>query len=390
MGFIVSLFNTALTLGCAATIKPFSRRIKLSFFISFFIVYYFLDLSILNTSYTSFIVRVVFMVLFHRLVLLRSRQSSLTMSVLTFSVLVCSNILTSLTFLLMKNQYTFSYLLTGFSNIKLIAIKFVYVLFFILYIRFLMARGVKTHGPVLSYPIKLLFIDVGIILAITYLLNWLLRYIEINYRVFSAIPNLDFIFYVIVMIITLLGYLLVYMMNSYWFKNENFSIMKCHAELDPMTGVYNRRCGLQLLNSTLYKAKSKNSNFVLCFFDINNLKLVNDRFGHPEGDRLIMNISETARTALRSQDYLIRYGGDEFIIVFEDCNIDDAKNAWNRIALALEKLNLRTDAKYYTSASAGFSSYEENKGLGINDLINIADTEMYKAKRSFKQYTQIE
>lgn len=388
MVLITAFLNSFINLGCAAAMKPFSNKVRLKKVLVYFLIYYLLEIFILRSGYTGFLIKLLSLFIFHRLVLLRSPQFSLIHTVLCLSVLGAANIMTALSQLMLFEVNVFTNIVTGFDGLSQIGFKLFYTFFFIILLRFIMYRSCKECISITAYPVRLLLLDVTIMLGFIYVINLTLRYVINHFAVFSTIPKLDLIFFSLVMGLILGAYLLIFLVNSLWFRKRSFSIIKNQAELDPMTGVYNRRYGLQLIHSTYCKARAKNMNFVLCFFDINNLKTVNDRYGHPEGDKLILTIASAAREALRENDFIIRYGGDEFIIVFANCSLRDAKGAWNRISLGFEKINMTADNRYYISASAGFSSFEENKNLGISELINLADNEMYKAKRSFKQYTQ--
>lgn len=390
MVLITSLFNSFISLGSAATLKPFSSKVKLKPVLVSLLIYAMLDIFILRLAYPGFLIKILCIFYFHRFVLLRNPQFSLIYTVLTLNILAVSNVMTAVTRILFKNEQVIDKIVTGFDQLHLLLPKFGYALFFVLFIRFIVAKSCKNCAQIQSYKIKLLLVDAGILLTFALLLNLLLRYTVSHASAISTIPNLSMIFYVLVFLLILLCYSLIFLIHSFWLRTQNFSRVKYEADLDPMTGVYNRRSGLQLLHALYCRAKAKNTNFVLCFFDINNLKVVNDRFGHPEGDKLILTVAEAAREALRENDFIIRYGGDEFIIAFANCSLSDAKRAWNRISLSIEKRNMNADSKYYMSASAGFSSFDENRNLGISDLINLADNEMYKVKRSFKQYTKTE
>lgn len=388
MVLITSFLNSFITLSSAAIIKPFSNKVKLRPVLLGFILYYALELLILRVGYAGFIVKIIVLLLFHHFVLLRSLRSSIVYTVLSLTVLASANIMTALSELMLNEHIVFTKIVIGFEELGQIGLKFLYVLFFITLIRFFMSKSCKGCSSSSGYPGRLLLLDSFIILIFIYMINMTLRYIVLHHGVFSKIPKLDLIFYVLVLVMILVAYFIVFLVNSYWFRQQNFSIIKNQAELDPMTGLYNRRYGLQLLHSIYCKARAKDGNFVLCFFDINNLKLVNDRYGHPEGDKLILTVATKAREALRENDFIIRYGGDEFIIVFVNCGLKDAKGAWNRISMSFDTVNMNEGNRYYISASAGFCSFSDNKNLGISELINLADNEMYKAKRSFKQYTQ--
>ena len=85
------------------------------------------------------------------------------------------------------------------------------------------------------------------------------------------------------------------------------------AALDPMTGIYNRRFGMARLSEEFSRAVRTTGPLGVMMFDIDHFKKVNDTYGHLAGDRVLIQVTKTARAALREGDILMRYGGEEFI-----------------------------------------------------------------------------
>jgi len=180
---------------------------------------------------------------------------------------------------------------------------------------------------------------------------------------------------------------LVYLLNSYWMTQFNFSIFQSIADLDELTGVMNRQSGLRKLADLYKRSRVTGHNFVLCFIDVNNLKVVNDRFGHAEGDRMIRAIAQCVNSTLREGDFICRLGGDEFLVAFNHCMIEDAQKAWTRIGSELDRLNFSMEFEYRVSVSHGLVSYDDHKKLSLKELIDLADEKMYEHKRKFKTKT---
>lgn len=156
-----------------------------------------------------------------------------------------------------------------------------------------------------------------------------------------------------------------------------------HASLDALTGVMNRRQGMDLLHNELIHAQKQGAEFIVCFVDINNLKEVNDRYGHAEGDHLIITASQLLKNNLGQNDFLFRHGGDEFIIVFHK-NPSDVYNIWERIRGDLNHIN-QSDSKPYTvSVSYGLFPFQAGMDVSVDEMIELADQEMYKDKRRYK------
>ena len=88
-----------------------------------------------------------------------------------------------------------------------------------------------------------------------------------------------------------------------------------YANIDTMTGVFNRRAGMELLSREFELSKANNRNIVICFADMDRLKMINDMFGHEEGDKALVNVAEILKDSIKKTDFVIRMGGDEFLIV---------------------------------------------------------------------------
>ena len=154
-----------------------------------------------------------------------------------------------------------------------------------------------------------------------------------------------------------------------------------YASIDVMTGVLNRRAGLELLSREFNLSKRNRKNIVVCFTDVDRLKMINDNFGHEEGDKLLINAAKVLRESIRKTDFIIRMGGDEFLIVFPKTIMKEVNKIWYEISNRVEKIN-ENNENYNFSLSYGFYEYSQDikKEMSINDLIVKADAEMYKNK----------
>ncbi len=162
---------------------------------------------------------------------------------------------------------------------------------------------------------------------------------------------------------------------------EAQSKLQMYATTDMLTGVLNRRAGLLVLEKQLQMCKRNNLKLTTCYIDINGLKYVNDMYGHQEGDEFILIITNILKETIREADSLCRLGGDEFLLVFPECGVVDASIIWNRIQQSLEEYNQKQIKRYDVSISGGFSEYEPSKNISVEELISIADSEMYKNKK---------
>ncbi|MFL6558434.1 MAG: diguanylate cyclase domain-containing protein, partial [Bacillus sp. (in: firmicutes)] len=117
-------------------------------------------------------------------------------------------------------------------------------------------------------------------------------------------------------------------------KNEE-ELFK-HASFDMLTGVLNRRSGLELLSQQL-SGGSESQEFIICYVDINDLKKTNDLYGHSTGDDLIKTCCDTINRHITNSDVLFRLGGDEFIIVFFKKNMEKVEKLVETIKLNFEE-----------------------------------------------------
>lgn len=158
--------------------------------------------------------------------------------------------------------------------------------------------------------------------------------------------------------------------------------------LDPLTSVFNRHYLLTQLEEEVKRAQRFHRPFSLIFIDVDGFKEVNDTFGHHQGDSVLIEVSEALRSAMRASDCICRYGGDEFVIILPETSIHSAERK-------AEKLRATIEACQFTQVgagegadpirltiSAGVASAAE--GLNADQILQVADSALYRAKRSGK------
>lgn len=153
---------------------------------------------------------------------------------------------------------------------------------------------------------------------------------------------------------------------------------------DPLTKLLNRR-GLDIqLHSLTLSATSEENWFSLIYVDLDNFKLVNDTFGHEQGDNLLLEISEQLSLQLRDKDILARIGGDEFVILLPNLSKHlVCQDIAERCKKAVEDVAKRYATKVPVSASFGIALYPEN-GKNAKELLANADDQMYQMKLKHK------
>ncbi len=153
------------------------------------------------------------------------------------------------------------------------------------------------------------------------------------------------------------------------------------ARFDSLTGIYNRGYGLELLSRQIKLSKRNKSTLLIAFLDIDGFKYINDNFGHDEGDRVLKKVTKLFKSTLREIDIICRMGGDEFLLIFPDNSLEKAPLIKERLNRDVIQLNQTIKKNYQIMFSIGFSEYNFEKPLSINDLIRIADQSMYDEKK---------
>lgn len=148
--------------------------------------------------------------------------------------------------------------------------------------------------------------------------------------------------------------------------------------VDKLTSIYNRARFEYVLN--MWIKNMRHNPFCLILFDIDNFKKVNDRFGHPAGDQVLVATSEVISANIRDDDFFARWGGEEFVILFGKTGIVRAAELAERLRSAVET-NPCGEAGFIT-ISIGVVEYRKGETLGM--LVKRADEKMYEAKQSGK------
>ena len=154
---------------------------------------------------------------------------------------------------------------------------------------------------------------------------------------------------------------------------------------DQLTKVYNRRPGLSKLQRILSQDNRRCLDLSICFIDVNGLKEVNDALGHKFGDELIISTVESIKQEIRTEDFTVRMGGDEFMIILSGIGADDSEKVWKRINRRYEDINEKEGRPYLISISHGIVEYDNNQKPGLESFINMADSKMYEEKKFIKE-----
>ncbi len=162
------------------------------------------------------------------------------------------------------------------------------------------------------------------------------------------------------------------------------------AALDPLTGLYNRRFGLDRLAEEYGRARRVSGPLALIMFDIDHFKHVNDTYGHLAGDRVLTSVARVARGIVRQGDVLLRYGGEEFTAILPGAALCDAKLVAERLRRAVgETLVKEGDATIRVTISLGVVSCPELDVPSQQDLLRAADELLYKAKANGRDRVEV-
>ncbi len=165
---------------------------------------------------------------------------------------------------------------------------------------------------------------------------------------------------------------------------ENARIFKetqDQAITDPLTGVYNRRGLFQIGDFEFERARRINRPFSAMIFDIDHFKKVNDQYGHATGDQTLRGMAERCRVSSRSVDVIGRYGGEEFVVLLPETNLESARMVAERLRMTIMKEPFATDGgDLPVTISIGVAETSQQDTL--KTLIERADMALYEAKRA--------
>ena len=161
---------------------------------------------------------------------------------------------------------------------------------------------------------------------------------------------------------------------TWWIANN----IIYNSEIDELTNIYNRKRFNIILQRKIKEASQINMNLSLVMFDIDKFKNINDNYGHSFGDKIIIEIVEIVNESIRDKDVFARWGGEEFLIIIPNNNLESSVKIAKRINEKIRNYNF--DKINTVTCSFGVVEYENNDT--VNRLIKRADEALYKAKQS--------
>lgn len=162
---------------------------------------------------------------------------------------------------------------------------------------------------------------------------------------------------------------------SEWKYNEEE--LRTAASLDPLTSAYTRKVGDKRFQDMIDQRHVSDN--CVGFVDLDGLKQINDNYGHTEGDFAIKAVASILMSTIRDTDWVVRYGGDEFLILFKDCTEPGAAKIIARMYDQLNDINNSINKPYEIQFSAGLTHIDKDMD-NIQMIVDIVDEKMYKNK----------
>ncbi|HSU40902.1 MAG TPA: GGDEF domain-containing protein [Polyangiaceae bacterium] len=151
---------------------------------------------------------------------------------------------------------------------------------------------------------------------------------------------------------------------------------------DALTGANNREHFDSQLRMELSFSRRHGTDLSVVMFDVDHFKRVNDTFGHPVGDEVLVEISKATRRLVRNEDVFARYGGEEFVLILRGIALDGARVVGERLRERIAELSIVTDkGPLKVTVSVGCASFASTPEATAESLVQLADKRLYAAKR---------
>ena len=166
-------------------------------------------------------------------------------------------------------------------------------------------------------------------------------------------------------------------------QKRSFERINNLINTDLLMGIYSRRYLEKKLKDLLYEYKRYDKPFSVLMIDIDDFKIVNDKYGHLVGDKVLAKVGEILKTSLRQLDIPSRYGGDEIVVLLPNTKKEEALKAASKIQSIFQKARFKT-SQYEFSITASIGIYEVQPKDDFETILNKTDNAMYEAKAKGK------
>jgi diguanylate cyclase (GGDEF)-like protein len=164
-------------------------------------------------------------------------------------------------------------------------------------------------------------------------------------------------------------------------RAERMRTLRALMAHDSLTGLYNHTTTTQLLENAIVSARRQNSPLSFAMIDLDHFKLINDTYGHPVGDQVLLALARVLQQRLRNSDLVGRYGGEEFAVILIDLTQDKALQIMDQLRQDFSKVVFTAgDAKFSCTFSCGVASFPQLDDM--ETLREAADKAMYQAKHA--------
>jgi diguanylate cyclase (GGDEF)-like protein len=161
-------------------------------------------------------------------------------------------------------------------------------------------------------------------------------------------------------------------------------LLRLQSFTDPLTEVYNRRSLDDMMKKYTSRAERLKKPLSFLMADVDSFREINSRFGHTTGDFVLLEVATVLKSAVRGSDAVIRYGGDEFLVILADSPLSNAEVVTNRIRRYVQDWNQSGHLRDFNLAlSVGSAAW--TPGMTADQIMDIADKEMYAVKARAKE-----
>jgi diguanylate cyclase (GGDEF)-like protein len=158
-------------------------------------------------------------------------------------------------------------------------------------------------------------------------------------------------------------------------------LIRLQSLTDPLTEVYNRRSLEAMANRYINHARRLSKPLTFVMVDLDRFKDINTRFGHLTGDFVLSEVASLLKSVVRGSDAIVRFGGDEFLVILADTGIEGASIVTDRMTKCFDEWNASTPlVGHELSFAVGISEWKD--GRGLDEILNHADQKMYSTKAS--------
>ena len=165
--------------------------------------------------------------------------------------------------------------------------------------------------------------------------------------------------------------------------NTAISALEVHANIDPLTGMHNRRWMDDMFNRAVHRAEIDSSPLCLFMVDVDFFKQYNDTYGHLAGDHALRAVAKTMQNTLRSSDMLARFGGEEFIVLLVDTHLERALEIGERLRVAIgETQPFQAEGDKAPPVTVSIGVAERDSDATLESIVVRADEALYRAKEN--------